>query len=208
MPFEKLVEALQPQRSFAHAPIFQIMILQDNSDSEHLSLGNANLHTANPTETEAKFDLTLGIRSGRSVGFSFNYATDLFLNDTITKLAADFVEFVERALNEPNLSLRELYTTTPSSQVIAGPTKTINSINFAQRFQDIASSDGNRNALYSGQEAINYGDLNQRATALAQELKKNLALIAASWWVFTLNGRFPWSRRSSQFTCSGRLTCL
>jgi len=172
MPFEKLVEALQPHRSFAHAPIFQIMMLQDNSESEQLTLGQANLRATNPTETEAKFDLTLGIRSGRFIGFSFNYATDIFSNETITRLATNFVEFVERAIKEPNLSLSELYAAAPSSQIIAGPVKTINPFNFAQRFQEIASSEGNRIALYSGQNAISYSELSQRATVLAQELKR------------------------------------
>ncbi|HVR95359.1 MAG TPA: condensation domain-containing protein, partial [Thermoanaerobaculia bacterium] len=61
LPFEKLVEALAPERSLAHAPLFQVMFVLQNAPVESLKSRGLRLQPVNLRGTTAKFDLTLNL---------------------------------------------------------------------------------------------------------------------------------------------------
>ena len=79
VPFEKLVEELQPERDLSHSPLFQVMLVLQNAPREALRLGAVELSAAGVTNETAKFDLTLELtESAEGVEGVWQYSTDLF----------------------------------------------------------------------------------------------------------------------------------
>ncbi|WP_175439954.1 non-ribosomal peptide synthetase [Micromonospora nigra] len=83
LPFEHVVEAVNPTRNLAHTPLFQVMFAWQNTDDGELTLPGVRVTALPPPHTTAKFDLTLTLaeHDGRITG-SLEYATALF--DTTT----------------------------------------------------------------------------------------------------------------------------
>ncbi|MCG6577329.1 amino acid adenylation domain-containing protein, partial [Pseudomonas sp. AF32] len=84
--FEQVVEALNPPRSLAHSPIFQVMFAWQNAPQPSLELGALELTPLTTTEDSAKFDLTLNLheRDGMIAG-RLTYATALFDAATVQR---------------------------------------------------------------------------------------------------------------------------
>ncbi len=91
VPFEKLVEELAPERSLAHAPLFQVMLVLQNAPVESLEIQDLRLRPVSVDRTTAKFDLTLSLEEhdGGLAG-TVEYATDLFDAATIDRLIVHF----------------------------------------------------------------------------------------------------------------------
>jgi non-ribosomal peptide synthetase component F len=109
LPFEKLVDALQPRRDLARAPLFQVMLALQAFSLPALELDGVTLEPAPvPTET-AKVDLTLHLRETAD-GFTgmLEYATDLFDRTTAERLADGLRTLLAAAVADPGLSLTEL----------------------------------------------------------------------------------------------------
>lgn len=171
LPFEKLVQALDPVRTATHSPIFQVMILTDNSDSAERSIGQTVLRTVQPAQTEAKFDLTLGVRSGDTIELSWTFATDIFDRDTIQRHANQFARFVDQALAAPQRPLQGHLPQTPLT-LVHGPQAEIDMRRFAERFQTAADLHAQQPALVWGDQVLSYSDLWHRADRLAARLRK------------------------------------
>ncbi len=105
VPFEKLVEELAPERSLAHAPLFQVMLVLQNAPAEGLEIPNLYLRPMATKGTAAKFDLTLGLQewSGQLVG-AIEYVTDLFDAATVERLAGHFERLLVTAVATPDVS--------------------------------------------------------------------------------------------------------
>ena len=89
--FEQIVEALQPERSLSHSPLFHVMFVLQNTPIGELELPGVTVKPLKPKTEIAKFDLTLSMRetSDGLVG-SWNYNTDLFDGETIERMAGHF----------------------------------------------------------------------------------------------------------------------
>ncbi|MGE6764044.1 non-ribosomal peptide synthase/polyketide synthase, partial [Corallococcus interemptor] len=109
LPFEKLVEAVQPTRDSSRSPLFQAMFVLQNTPTEALRLPGLSFQ-ALPLETHfAKFDLSLGLREGRD-GFvgTLEYATDLFDAATVQRMAGHFGVLLEAIASKPDTRLGDL----------------------------------------------------------------------------------------------------
>nr|APD72036.1 non-ribosomal peptide synthetase 2 [Streptomyces sp.] len=110
VPFEQVVERLNPPRSSARNPLFQVMIAATRSWAE-LRLGEVPVRVAEPTQTQAKFDLTFAVHEraeGGPLGVSVLYALDLFDSDTARGLLELVVGFLGQVAFHPGLRLSEL----------------------------------------------------------------------------------------------------
>ncbi len=84
LPFEQVVDLVQPPRSFAHTPIFQAMISWQDQEWSELSLRGLTVEMIAPEVQPSKFDITLDIGpSGSGIAGSVEFATALFDRDTI-----------------------------------------------------------------------------------------------------------------------------
>ncbi|MGF1488147.1 MAG: amino acid adenylation domain-containing protein [Prochloraceae cyanobacterium] len=109
VPFEQVVEALQPERSLSHAPLFQVMFVFQNAPMGEMELAGVNLKELKLERTIAKFDLTLSIRKTEEglVG-SWEYNTDLFDRATIERMVAHFENLLNAIVENPQLSVSQL----------------------------------------------------------------------------------------------------
>ncbi|KAF9272949.1 hypothetical protein BGZ68_001964, partial [Mortierella alpina] len=86
LPFDQVVEILQPPREMNHTPVFQVMLAWENNESGEWDLPGLNVEPYELDDSTAKFDLTLALReSGDSIVGAVEYATSLFDRVTIER---------------------------------------------------------------------------------------------------------------------------
>ncbi|WP_344641698.1 condensation domain-containing protein, partial [Kitasatospora cystarginea] len=109
VPFERLVEVLNPARSQARSPLFQVMLAFQNMEQSALQLGDLRVAGVDATAVAAKFDLQLTVveqfdEAGAPAGMAaqFTYATDLFDESTVVSFAERLVRVLEAMVAEPD----------------------------------------------------------------------------------------------------------
>ena len=103
LPFEKLVEELQPERTLSHSPLFQVMFHLQNAVSESLSLSGLSMSELDVENQTAKFDLSLSMaESEEGLIGEVNYNTDLFDAASIEWMARHFEHLLEAAVTNPD----------------------------------------------------------------------------------------------------------
>jgi len=108
VPFEKLVEELQPERDLSHSPLFQVMLVQN------AAMGGLELEGINLSEIEfqifaSKFDLTLWLTEGDSkLRLALQYNTDLFYAKTIERMGEQLRKLLVAVAANPGASIANL----------------------------------------------------------------------------------------------------
>ena len=91
VPFEKLVDELQPERALSYQPLFQVLMTLQNAPRQELQLRGLSLSRLRGETTSTKFDLTLTLEeSGGALHGSLGYNTDLFEAQTIRRMAGHY----------------------------------------------------------------------------------------------------------------------
>ncbi|MDV7356861.1 amino acid adenylation domain-containing protein [Rhodococcus oxybenzonivorans] len=115
VPFERVVEILNPPRSQSHSPMFQVLLEFRNTQYPALPLPHLDVEVLEPEVTVSLFDLQLTLRerhdeSGSPTGMTaaFTYATDLFDEQTIHTLADRFTRILSAAVAEPGIAVDEI----------------------------------------------------------------------------------------------------
>ncbi|MFD3813435.1 condensation domain-containing protein, partial [Rhodococcus sp. NPDC058639] len=111
VPFERLVEVLDPARSQARHPLFQVMLAFQNMADAHLELPGLSVSGVDFDAQIAKFDLQLTLSEGFAEdGFraEFTYATDLFDAVTVEGFAERFVRILEAVVADPALRVGDI----------------------------------------------------------------------------------------------------
>ena len=97
LPFEHVVELVNPPRSLSHTPVFQVMFAWQNTEQSALDLGGLQVTPLGVDYAVAKFDLTLELmESGGCIGGSLQYATSLFERETVQR----YVTYLARLFSE------------------------------------------------------------------------------------------------------------
>jgi acyl carrier protein len=109
VPFERLVEELQPVRSLSYAPLFQILFSLNSTQREALKLGEVELEPLGTENTTAKFDLTLSMEEAgaRLVG-TLIYNTDLYTAEWIGRVAQHYERVLEEVVRDPGQRIEEI----------------------------------------------------------------------------------------------------
>ncbi len=110
LPFEKLVENLQPERSLAHNPVFQLMVILQNAAAPgETELPDLRLSRLPDTAPAARFDLTLSAtETGGGLFVLADYATDLFDATTVQRLLEHLHGLLEGVARQPERPLSAL----------------------------------------------------------------------------------------------------
>ncbi|MCP4658111.1 MAG: amino acid adenylation domain-containing protein, partial [bacterium] len=109
LPFGKLVEEVQPQRSLSHSPLFQVMFVLQNAPMEVLRLPGLSLEPLEISSGTAKFDLNLSLTEwDRDLAGFVEYNTDLLDDSTVERLAGHFLRLLEGIVADPGERLAEL----------------------------------------------------------------------------------------------------
>jgi amino acid adenylation domain-containing protein len=176
LPFEKLVEELGVERSLAHSPIFQVMLVLQNAPVTALSLAGLELSPVTVAAETAKFDLLLSL-SEDGAG-TLDYATDLFDRATARRLLGHLGVLLEAAMADPGARLADLPLLTEAERAelaawnrteVEYPDVCLHELIEAQveRTPDAVA------VVFEG-ETLTYRELDERASALASELPAEL----------------------------------
>ncbi len=179
IPFELLVEKLQPERSMSHNPLFQVMFALENNESPDLSLPGVEVEWLDLTCPFAKFDLTLlVIESDNQLNCSWDYATDLFDSSTIQRMAEHFKVLLQGIVDNPNQPISTLPLMTAAellqlqcwnqTQVAYPQDKTL-----VDLFEAQVEKNPHHQALVFESQSLTYQQLNQLANQLAHYLIQN-----------------------------------
>jgi len=109
IPFEKLVEELNPQRDRSHSPLFQVMFVLQNTPVESLKLGGLTVTPVALDGATTMFDLSLSLQeAGEELRGSLRYSTDLFNEATIKRMAEHFCRLLQAIVENPGQPIGEL----------------------------------------------------------------------------------------------------
>ena len=114
IPFEKLVEFLQPERDLRYSPLFQVLFEYRDEPASRLELPGLSFSFCEPNRATAKFDLTLFMMQGRErIGGFFEYRTDLYDPCTIRRMIEQFQELLQNIAGDPR---KDLMSLSPASE--------------------------------------------------------------------------------------------
>ncbi|WP_147094807.1 condensation domain-containing protein, partial [Myxococcus fulvus] len=108
VPFEKLVEELQPQRDLSRSPLFQVTLTLQNAPEAALALSGLVLEPVPAEINTSKYDFSLLFDEGDRFSGVLNYNTDLFEAATMQGLLRHFTVLLETAVSRPEQSLSTL----------------------------------------------------------------------------------------------------
>jgi amino acid adenylation domain-containing protein len=177
VPFEQLVEVLQPQRTSNRNPLFQVMLTVETSAKQELRLPGLAITSEDTIYASSNFDLTLALeQSSNEIVATMKYATDILERETISrwmssfaKLARQMTTGIGRRLDElvilPEEECRrvvELFNATVTS---GRATKLIH-----DSFEEQVLRTPEAPAIICGVKTLTYFELNYRANQLAWHL--------------------------------------
>ncbi len=175
MPFEKLVEELQPERSLSRQPVFQVMFTLP--DPEELKLAGLELSWMETEIQVVKFDLTLTMTEADGyLGGGIIYNTDLFDAATIKRMTRQLELLLTSIAANPRQRLSELpVLTAAEQQMLAGWNETRREYPehacVHELFEARAARTPEAVAVMFNDERLTYRELNQRANQLAHYLR-------------------------------------
>ncbi|HSD46983.1 MAG TPA: amino acid adenylation domain-containing protein, partial [Pyrinomonadaceae bacterium] len=179
VPFEKLVEELQPHRTLSHGPLFQTMFVflnQDQATDTPETLGFSSLPLSAGTE---KNDLTLQVIEQENKLFgSISYSTDLFDESTIERMTAHWQRILEAIVEDPEQFLRdvELLNTRERRQMIeewnATEAAFPENVCLHELFEKQVELTPDAVAVSFEDQGLSYAQLNARANRLANYLRR------------------------------------
>ncbi|SDM94588.1 non-ribosomal peptide synthetase [Pseudomonas azotoformans] len=178
LPFEQLVEALQPERSLSHNPLFQVMFNhQAHSPAVAQQLPGLRVANLEWDSHSAQFDLSLDTQeSGDGIWASLTYATDLFGAATVARMAEHWLSLLRAAVADTALPLQDLATldTQEREQILVKWNATERDYPQGQWVHQLieaqALAQPDAPALRFNAIALSYAELNHRANRLAHRL--------------------------------------
>jgi amino acid adenylation domain-containing protein len=188
VPFEKLVEVLQPERDLSRTPLFQVMFALHNVQNvptEAFELPGLSLSPMEVDSSTSKFDLTLSLNeASRGLVCVVEYNTDLFEADTIGRLISHFQTLLEGIAADPTRRIADLPLLTEAErhqlliewndiQANYPRDRFAQSANLCihELFQAQVARTPDAVAVVSQTQHLTYQALNERANQLARHLQ-------------------------------------
>ncbi|SFN56516.1 non-ribosomal peptide synthetase [Xenorhabdus japonica] len=178
LPFEQLVEALQPPRSLSHSPIFQVMLALDNTPiQQSLELSDLVLDELPSARNSTHFDLSLSMNdTDNGLVGELEYASDLFDRASIERLASYLQTLLTAMVEDDSLRVEDLPLLQAQQRnqllldfndtALAYPQELL----IHQLFEQQAEQTPDAIALVFGDSQLSYTELNQHANQLAHHL--------------------------------------
>ncbi|WP_426209548.1 non-ribosomal peptide synthase/polyketide synthase [Pseudomonas sp. TWR2-1-1] len=178
LPFEQLVEALQPQRSLGRNPLFQVLFNHLQRGDSQLQAGGLVFERLDQAAETAQLDLALTTEETPQgqITATFSYATDLFEASTVHGWHTHFLYLLEQLLEQPERPLHELPPlTTAEQQQLAGWNATREDYpqypSLPALIAEQVRATPEALALVYGDTQLSYGELDARANQLAHWLQ-------------------------------------
>ena len=178
VPFEHVVDALQPERDLSRSPLFQVMFTLQDASTQKIELGNVSLIPMQPENRTAKFDLEVMLEDAEAgMQGRVAYNTDLFDAATITRMCGHFQTLLEAVVSDPERPLTALPILTPTERhdLLAVWNDTAIKYSGPECAHELIEAQVERTpegvAVVFEQQQLTYRELNQRANRLAHHLR-------------------------------------
>jgi amino acid adenylation domain-containing protein len=178
MPFEKVVEDVQPARSLSHATLFQVMFVLQNVPLAAQELAGLTISPVEIEHTTAKFELSLCLReSVQGLSGYLEYNTDLFEGSTIERFVGHFLTVLEAVVADPGQRIADLSLLTEAElHYLADWNATQRAYPKDHCLHEWIEAQVERMpeavAIIFEQERLTYRELNARANQLAHHLQR------------------------------------
>ena len=176
VPFEKLVEVLQPERDLSHGPLFHVSFGLQNAPQAGLQFGVARLVSFPIISKNAKLDITVNLSEfSGSIQGSLIYNTDLFDAATIERMIRHWQTMLSSLVAKPECPMSELALLT--AEEYGQLTSEWNLIMDRQRefvhemFSEVVRRQPEAAAITGPRGTVNYAQLNQSSSRVAAALR-------------------------------------
>jgi amino acid adenylation domain-containing protein len=177
LPFEKLVQELQPERDQSRNPLFQVMFVLQNATRPFAGTAGLRIEPIEFEMTRSLFDLSLFLRErgGTFIGY-FEYVTDLFERETIERMTGHFETLLEGIVAAPDqpISTLPILTKAERHQILVEWNDTAADYPKDRCIHELFEAQVERTpeaiALEFEASEITYRELNRRANQLAHSL--------------------------------------
>lgn len=178
IPFEMIVEELNPRRNMSASPFFQTMFVMQNAPSLKLEFSHVTLTPFDLFTPTAKFDLTFVVDpGGKNLACQIVYNTDLFELQTINRMANHYTTLLESCLKNPNEIIDNIELITQEEKKffaqLATPKQPLSgSKNIIDLFEEQVKKTP-QSQIYCGHLSMCYSEFGDKVTRLANILHKH-----------------------------------
>jgi len=175
LPFEKLVEKLQPERNLSHTPLFQVFFNLLNLQKTPLALAGLEVEPLEAPDVNAKFDLTLyAMAQGDGILFQAVYNSSIFRSETIERMLQQLQRLLEQIVENPQqLILNYGLHTQQTMRLLPDPTASLfgpAGIPVYQQFLNTARVSPAQPAVHCDGHGWTYLQLKDAAERIAKQL--------------------------------------
>ncbi|MEO5346141.1 MAG: amino acid adenylation domain-containing protein [Magnetococcus sp. YQC-9] len=180
IPFEQLVDALQPTRNLSHAPLFQVLFALQNAPFAPPAMQGVTMQALDLYGKSAKFDLSLSMEeNAEGLSGNFEYNTDLFDAATIERIIAYFTSLLRDIVAAPQKNLSRLTLLSPAERTLLLDTWNANHVDHPdaglcihQLVEKQAQATPHAMALICDDgRTLTYAQLDEKANQLAHHLR-------------------------------------
>src|ERR1700724_2306024 len=183
LPFERLVEVLNPARSLSHHPLFQVMLAFQNNAAVRFDVPGLATRFAPVATASAKFDLSVSLREERDADGTpagivggIEYATDPFDGASVETLAGRFIRLLEAAGGDPERAIGSLDILGEEErdtilQVWNDTAQPVPPATLPELFAAQVAKTPDAIAVAFEEQTLSYGELDRRANRLAHHLR-------------------------------------
>ncbi|MGD2088872.1 MAG: amino acid adenylation domain-containing protein [Candidatus Aminicenantes bacterium] len=180
VPFEKIVETIQPTRDLSRTPIFQVMVNYINTKREEPQLGESQLEAMDYDYEISKFDLTLALaeREEGDIGIYLEYNRDLYQEETVKRMGEHLIKIMTALVESPGKTIEEieLLTAEEKQKLLVEWNDTAARYPrdkcIHQLFEEqVKKTPGNVAGVFEDQK-LTYRELDERSSGLAVYLQK------------------------------------
>ncbi len=179
LPFEKLVEVLNPDRDLSRTPLYQVMFVMQENAVAIEKMGHVRVELLNVETETSDCDLTLFVTDLRDqLELSLEYSTDLFDTDRIERMAMHYQRLLEDIVSDPEkkIAVLELLTQVEKQQILVEWNNTdvdyLKNKCVHQLIEERVVQNPNAVAVVFDEEQLTYRELNERANQLGNYLRK------------------------------------
>ena len=183
VPFERLVEVLNPARSLSRHPLFQVMLAFQSNSAATFELPGLEARFEAVASASAKFDLSVSVAEERSADGSpagisgvLEYATDLFDRETVAALGSRLIRLLEAAVADPQRAIGSLDILDPRERVRLlrdwnDTDHAVEEASLPALFAAQAQRTPDAVAIAFEDRSLSYAELDRRANQLAHHLQ-------------------------------------
>ncbi|MES2936923.1 MAG: amino acid adenylation domain-containing protein [Pseudomonadota bacterium] len=175
VPFDRLVEALNPRRSLSHAPLFQVMFVLQNAPRHKVALPGLEFEHVHSRAPAAKYDLVCELAEGdQGLHGILDYSTDLFDAASIARLAGHYQALLVAACEQPGASIEDLLLRVFRLQQppLGAPDAAAATESLVDRFREQAQNHADKSAVVGEHAALSYRELDALSARVAAAVRE------------------------------------